>query len=153
VFRITRGSAILDLNNSLQVSADSGLRNKLSPARLACHRLRHLNSELRWLVEFQRRQRSLMLRPRATTPTVMGLCFLFAGCSLRDRSTRPPIAFDTSYSAHKDWKLLEEGPWGIRLNVPPTLRETRPGHKSLWIHEGTNLRESLLISGTLPQTP
>jgi hypothetical protein len=94
-----------------------------------------------------------MIRPpRMTAPIAMGLCFLFAGCSLRGRSTTPPLPFDTSYSAPKDWKLLEEGPWGIRLNVPPMLRDTGSRHKSLWIHEGTNLRVTIDFGDTAPDS-
>jgi hypothetical protein len=35
---------------------------------------------------------------------------------------------------------VEEGPWGIRFNIPPALREARTTKSSLWVHEGTNLR-------------
>ena len=88
---------------------------------------------------------------RITTAIVTGLCFLVVGCSLRGRgSTTPPLSFDTSYSAPRDWKLLEEGPWGIRLNVPPTLRDTGPGNN--WILEGTNLRVIVDFGDTSPES-
>lgn len=83
-----------------------------------------------------------MIRP----PRIIGslaicLCVLVGGCSpLGRHAMTPPLSFDTSYSAPKDWKLVEDGLWGLQLNVPPTLRDSGSIKHSLWIHEGTNLR-------------
>jgi hypothetical protein len=75
------------------------------------------------------------------------------GCSrLAQRSTTPSLSFDTSYTAPGDWKLLDEGLWGLRLNVPPTLREVRSTKNSLWIHEGANLRVIVDFSADSPES-
>ena len=95
-----------------------------------------------------------MIRPpRLAAAIVIGLWLLAAGCSLSGgHSTTSPLPFDTSYSAPTDWQLLDEPPWGIRLNVPPTLREKEPGHKSLWINEGANLRVIVDFGNTSPES-
>ena len=91
--------------------------------------------------------------PRMTAPIAIALCFLLTGCSLLGRlSTTPPLSFDTTYSAPKDWKLVDDGKWGLRLNVPPTVRDTGFVHRSLWIHEGTNLRVIIDFGSTSPDS-
>jgi hypothetical protein len=94
-----------------------------------------------------------MIRPpRLVAAIVIGMWLVAAGCSLRGpHSPTSPLPFDTSYSAPKDWQLLDEPLWGIRLNVPPTLRENERGHKSLWINEGANLRVTVDFGNTSPE--
>lgn len=63
-------------------------------------------------------------------------CLVALGCSTAPHSP----SFDTSYSAPAAWKLVEEGKWGLRFNIPPSLRDVGFVNSSLWVHEGQNLR-------------
>ncbi|MFY9621902.1 MAG: hypothetical protein WAM70_14195 [Pyrinomonadaceae bacterium] len=74
----------------------------------------------------------------------VGACLLALGCST---ATHSP-SFDTSYSAPADWKLVEDGKWGLRFNIPPSLRDVGFVNNSLWVHEGTNLR--VIVDFSLP---
>jgi hypothetical protein len=68
-------------------------------------------------------------------------CLVSAACSSLPANHASTARFDTSYSAPNDWKLVEDGKWGIRFNVPPALSDKHfSSNKSLWIHEGENLR-------------
>jgi len=79
--------------------------------------------------------------PRVVASILIGSFFLAASCSPFNRNTPPPsIPFDTSYSAPSDWKLIDDGLWGLRLNVPPTFQDKGFVKKSLWVHEGTSVR-------------
>jgi hypothetical protein len=69
--------------------------------------------------------------------SAMFVCLFTAGCSAP--SSRPQSFFDTSYTAPWDWKVVDEPLWGIRLNVPPSVRATETTN-NLWIHDGTKLR-------------
>ena len=73
-------------------------------------------------------------------------CLLALGCSTAPHSP----SFDTSYSAPADWKLVEDGKWGLRYNVPSSLRDLGVGNNSLWVHEGTNLR--VIVDFRLPSS-
>jgi hypothetical protein len=66
----------------------------------------------------------------------LALCLFSASCS---GLSPQPQAFDTSYTAPLHWKVVEEPLWGIRFNVPLSVRD-KETTKNLWIHEGTNLR-------------
>jgi hypothetical protein len=64
---------------------------------------------------------------------------MIASCSVGRHYSTGPASFDTSYSAPGDWKVVEDGMWGLRLNVPATFRDLGPKNH-VWIHEGPNLR-------------
>lgn len=95
-----------------------------------------------------------MIRP----PTIIRLvavclCLLVTGCaSPGPHSTIGPPSFDTSYSAPVYWKLVEEGLWGIRFNIPPTLEPKKTDSNHLWIHEGPNLRVIVDFGTTSPDS-
>lgn len=76
----------------------------------------------------------------------MVLCLLSAGCS---RLSTKPQSFDTSYSAPVYWKVVEDGLWGIRFNLPPWVHDKQIA-KSLWVHEGTNLRVIVDFNQSVP---
>lgn len=73
-------------------------------------------------------------------------CLLALGCSMTPHSP----SFDTSYSAPTDWKLVEDGKWGLRFNIPPSLRDVGMVNDSLWVHEGTSLR--FIVDFSLPSS-
>jgi hypothetical protein len=88
----------------------------------------------------------IMRRSRGATWIAVCACLLALGCATPPHSP----SFDTSYSAPADWKLVEEGKWGLRFKIPPSLREVGFVNKSLWIHEGTNLR--VIVDFSLPSS-
>jgi hypothetical protein len=47
---------------------------------------------------------------------------------------------------------VDDGLWGLRLNVPSSLRDKGFVNKSLWIHEGTNLRVIIDFGDTSPDS-
>jgi hypothetical protein len=82
----------------------------------------------------------MIKRAKLMTPIVIVLCLVVAGvASCVRRSSTGPASFDTSYSAPSDWKVVEDGMWGLRLKVPATLRDLGPKN-DVWIHEAPNLR-------------
>lgn len=94
----------------------------------------------------------MIKRTKLKTPFVIVLCLVVAGLpSCARRSSTGPASFDTSYSAPSDWKVVEDGMWGLRLNVPATLRDLGPKN-SVWIHEGTNLRVVIDFGSTSPDS-
>ncbi|HEV7747672.1 MAG TPA: hypothetical protein VGO56_21915 [Pyrinomonadaceae bacterium] len=81
---------------------------------------------------------------RAAAIKMLALCLLATGCS------RPsPKSFDTSYRAPIYWKVVEEPLWGIRFNLPPFMRD-KETTKTLWIHEGANLRVIVDFKDSIP---
>lgn len=82
----------------------------------------------------------------AAAISVLVLCLLASGCS---RLSQQPQSFDTSYSAPVYWKVVEDGPWGIRFNLPPWVHD-KETTKTLWIHEGTNLRVIVDYNESVP---
>ena len=85
---------------------------------------------------------------KSLTATWIGVCacLLALGCSTAPHS---PV-FDTSYSAPADWKSVEDGKWGLRFKIPPSLRDLGFVNKSLWVHEGTNLR--VIVDYSVPSS-
>ena len=73
---------------------------------------------------------------RAGAIGALVLCLLSASCA---GLPPKPQAFDTSYTAPLHWKVVEDGLWGIRFNVPLSVQDKQTT-KNLWIHEGVNLR-------------
>ena len=82
----------------------------------------------------------------STTWIAICACLLAHGCS---RASHSP-SFDISYSAPADWQIVEDGKWGLRFNIPPSLRDMGMVNKSLWVHEGTNLR--VIVDYSLPSS-
>ena len=46
---------------------------------------------------------------------------------------------------------MEDGKWGLRLNVPPSVIDAGVTNNSLWVHEGPNLR--VIIDFSRPPSP
>ena len=90
--------------------------------------------------------------PTRVAAVAMSLCFLVSGCSQSGQHSTGPLSFDTSYSAPSNWKLVEEGLWGLRFNIPPGLEQKESANRSLWIHEGTNLRVIVDFGNTSPDS-
>ena len=82
----------------------------------------------------------------AAAITMLVLCLLGAGCSA---TSSKPQAFDTSYSAPVYWKVVEDGLWGIRFNLPPSVND-KETTKSLWIHQSTHLRVIVDFNQSVP---
>jgi hypothetical protein len=95
-----------------------------------------------------------MIRPPTIVRAVaLCLCLLVSSCASRNQhSTTGPLSFDTSYSAPIYWKVVEEGLWGIRFNIPPTLEHKKTESTHLWIHEGANLRVIVDFGSTSPDS-
>jgi hypothetical protein len=85
-------------------------------------------------------------KSRSATWIAVCACLLAMGCST---ATYSP-SFDTSYSAPADWKVVEDGKWGLRFKIPPSLRDVGFVNKSLWVHEGANLR--VIVDYSLPSS-
>jgi hypothetical protein len=64
-------------------------------------------------------------KPSSTTIVIAFGLFLVGGSVLHNRrSTSQELLFDASYTAPKDWQLVEDGKWGIQLKVPPSSRDS-----------------------------
>ena len=89
-----------------------------------------------------------MTRKKFLSATWIAICagLLALGCSRASHS----LSFDPSYSAPADWTLVEDGKWGLRFKIPPSLREAGFVNKSHWVHEGRDLR--VIVDFSLPSS-
>jgi hypothetical protein len=51
-----------------------------------------------------------------------------------------------------DWKTIDDGKWGFRLDVPATLQDKKFEGKHLWVHEDARMRVIVDFGETRSQT-
>lgn len=82
----------------------------------------------------------------------IGICalllYLFSVSCSGVSPERQPL-FDTSYTAPFHWRIVEEPLWGIRFNVPRSVRD-KDTTNSLRIQEGTDLRVIVDFGASVP---
>jgi hypothetical protein len=61
------------------------------------------------------------------------------------------LSFDTSYSPPADWKIVQDGKWGLQFHVPSSVNVEGHMDNPRWIHEGTNLRVIVDFGGKFAQ--